>query len=95
LTLDYNRLEEFPVVLCKLPELINLNVSCNKIREIPPEIGELTKLEVFWCNNTGLEKISTEIVNCQQLDTFGARGNLLTELPDTFGMLEKLRFIAL
>lgn len=46
LTLDYNVLNEFPKILCELTSLSNLNVSCNNIRSLPPEIERLSLLQV-------------------------------------------------
>lgn len=46
LTLDNNALTEFPKVICALSLLAKLNISCNRIRAIPNDIGKLTTLEV-------------------------------------------------
>lgn len=46
LTLDYNGLNEFPKILCELKSLTNLNISCNNIKTLPSEIGQLSLLQV-------------------------------------------------
>lgn len=88
-------MDEYPKVLNKLTSLRFLNVSCNVIKTLPNEIGHLTHLETFWCNNTGLLSIPEEIGNCEELDTFGARGNKISQIPQCFGLLKKLRWLTL
>ncbi|XP_070140534.1 leucine-rich repeat-containing protein 57 isoform X2 [Drosophila kikkawai] len=92
LTLDYNKLEEFPDCICRLVSLKFLNVSCNNIVRLPPELGYLTLLETFWCNNTGLRELPLEIRNCERLETLGVRGNPLKSLPESMGALSSLRW---
>ena len=43
LSLRDNKLESFPISICSLTSLTDLNVSCNRIKEIPPEIGHLER----------------------------------------------------
>lgn len=43
LSLRDNKLESFPISVCSLTSLTDLNVSSNKIKEIPPEIGQLER----------------------------------------------------
>lgn len=88
-------MDEYPKVLSKLTSLKFLNISCNVIKALPNEIGHLTHLETFWCNNTGLLSIPEEIGNCDNLETFGARGNKITRIPESFGLLTKLRWLTL
>ncbi|XP_017079332.1 leucine-rich repeat-containing protein 40 isoform X2 [Drosophila eugracilis] len=92
LTLDYNKLNEFPLCVCRLVRLKFLNISCNSICYLPPEFGYLTQLETFWCNNTGLLELPSEIRNCEHLETLGVRGNPLKRLPDAIGALSSLRW---
>ncbi|KAH8373712.1 hypothetical protein KR200_003297 [Drosophila serrata] len=92
LTLDYNKLDEFPICICRLVSLKFLNVSCNNIVRLPPELGYLTLLETFWCNNTGLLELPVEIRNCERLETLGVRGNPLKKLPESIGALSSLRW---
>lgn len=81
------------MIICELRSLVQLNLSCNKIPEIPPEIKQLKQLEVLWCNNTELQIIPDEICSCIALETFGARGNKIHQLPENFGELKKLRLL--
>ena len=43
LSLRDNKLESFPISVCSLVSLTDLNVSSNRIKEIPPEIGHLER----------------------------------------------------
>lgn len=93
--MDKNSLTEFPLEICELYELEQLNLSGNEIKIIPKEIAGLKNLKVFWCNNTGLEIIPDELTECRKLDTFGARGNKVKTLPNEFGQLKNLRWLTL
>ncbi len=44
LSLSDNGLEEFPLALCNLANIQELDISCNRIKIIPQEIKHLTKL---------------------------------------------------
>ena len=43
LNLADNNLAAFPLAVCYIKTLVELNVASNKLEELPPEIGELTK----------------------------------------------------
>lgn len=43
LNLSHNRLGEFPVSLCEISTLTELNVSCNGLHYLPSQIGKLLK----------------------------------------------------
>lgn len=44
--MDCNDLIEFPQSICELPLLIKLNISCNRIKTLPTDIGRLKMLQV-------------------------------------------------
>lgn len=43
LNLSHNRLGEFPVSLCEISTLTELNISCNGLHFLPSQIGKLLK----------------------------------------------------
>ena len=43
LSLRDNKLESFPIAVCYLKSLTELNLSCNSIKEVPSDIGHLQR----------------------------------------------------
>ena len=48
LSLRDNKLESFPISICSLKSLTDLNISSNRIKEIPPEIGHLERYKNYY-----------------------------------------------
>ncbi|KAF7245254.1 PH domain leucine-rich repeat-containing protein phosphatase 1 [Varanus komodoensis] len=43
LNLSNNHLGDFPLAVCSIPTLTELNVSCNALQTIPAAVGDMTK----------------------------------------------------
>lgn len=43
LNLSNNNLGDFPLAVCSIPTLTELNVSCNALRNVPAVVGEMHK----------------------------------------------------
>lgn len=88
LNLSSNFLDKFPVTLCTLESLINLDVSFNAIGSLPDEIGNLQSLEKFVMTNNRLQgslpATFSRLVNLRELDLkFNALNSIdvISELP--------------
>lgn len=43
LNLSNNNLGDFPLAVCSIPTLTELNVSCNALKSVPAVVGEMHK----------------------------------------------------
>lgn len=62
---------------------------------IPPEIGDMDKLEEFVANNNLVAELPAEIGTCAELILLNFEGNQLTTLPAEIGNLDKLISLSL
>ncbi|XP_039248635.2 leucine-rich repeat-containing protein 69-like [Styela clava] len=86
-----NKIQELNTnVLCQLTSLVFLNLNDNQIKEIPPEIERLEKLEVISLNHNCLVTLCSEICFLPNLREIHATHNSLSTLPLELGFLENL-----
>ncbi|KAL3478122.1 hypothetical protein BJX99DRAFT_225062 [Aspergillus californicus] len=92
LNISSNNFQDFPGFICKLPSLVDLDISFNTLTELA-NIGALTTLERIWMTNNGyrgpFNKSIKGLVNLKEIDArFNEIANIdnLTLLP----RLEKL-----
>ncbi|EQL38093.1 hypothetical protein RJZ56_004331 [Blastomyces dermatitidis] len=80
LNISSNSFSCFPEFLCNLKSLVDLDISFNKITELP-NIGKLTTLERLWVTNNGLhgplDETFRDLVNLKEID---ARFNSITSI---------------
>ena len=83
-----NKLTVFP----KICNLINVFLICysNEITSLPPEIGNLTNLQIFMFTQNELTTLPSEIGNLINLTDFMCGHNKLTTLPPEIGNLINL-----
>jgi Leucine-rich repeat (LRR) protein len=62
-------------------EKTELDLSDNQLSELPPEIGQLTKLTQLDLSGNQLSELPPEIVQLTKLTTLDLSGNQLGELP--------------
>jgi len=67
----------------ELIEIIILELSSNKLTEIPNSIGILQQLQYLDLSSNQLTKIPESIGNLPQLQNLYLYGNKLTEIPDS------------
>lgn len=94
LSCEDNNLDALPNWIFTLSNLRVLNISMNRIREIPSEIRNLTKLEEFRCSYNLIPSI-TPVMNCLELRLLFCPHTAITEIPREIGNLshlEALRF---
>jgi Leucine-rich repeat (LRR) protein len=86
----------FPAGMARLKNLTYLNLGRNGMSEIPPFVGNLTKLtELDFSWNMEVKEIPTFVTNLRQLTTLRLNADDLTDLPDFLNKLPNLRKISL
>lgn len=90
-----NRFETFPIVICELKNLVEIDLSGNhQIFRLPPEIRNLKKLENLFMLNTGLSILPPEIGELERLMDLRIDNNKLETLPPQIGHLRHLRLFS-
>lgn len=82
-----------PEVFTEFPNLQWLDLSTNRIRQIPPELGLLKKLKKLILFKNKIEAIPPEIGELEDLRELIVNQNELETLPEEIGKLKKLRYI--
>lgn len=66
-----------------------LDISCNKLKELPKEIGELKNLVWLNASHNNLQNLPNTIGDCQNLESLNITYNSsLIRLPVTLGKLK-------
>ena len=71
--------------------LQELDLSDNALSALPPEIWNLTTLQLLYLSNNQLSELPPEIGNLALLQRLSLSGNQLSELPPEIGHLTALR----
>ncbi len=79
----------------KAEKQIDLNLSNKGITKLPPEIGNLTNLELLYLSNNQLTTLPTEICNLTNLEFFELSNNKLTTLLTEICKLTNLKYLYL
>ena len=81
--------------IVQLENLQNLNLSDNKLTDVPKEIGNLHNLQILYLYNNKLMHVPKEIGNLQNLQLLHLSNNQLTNVPKEIGNLQNLKYIYL
>ncbi|MFX1269782.1 MAG: leucine-rich repeat domain-containing protein, partial [Promethearchaeota archaeon] len=88
-------IRSIPDCIGELIALKTLNLSYNKINEIPNSIGNLENLEYFYLKNHEDEQIinhiSENLINLKRLKVFDLSGNTIRNLPESIRGLKSLK----
>lgn len=84
-----------PEVFSSFPNLQELNLSKNRLKEIPPEIQMLKNLKKLSLFKNRIEALPPEIGELENLEELIINNNELETLPEEIGKLKKLRYIDL
>ena len=72
-----------------------LNLSCMKLKSLPPEIGVLTHLRILHLWHNQLTTLPPHIAKCAQLQELNLSDNQLASLPESLTHLTHLRALYL
>ena len=95
LYLDHEQLLDFPIELCRLTNLVQLNLWDNLFNLVPKEIGNLVSLSYINLTRNMIEELPEEIGNLQNLTVLIISENQLLSLPKTIGKLINLEILEL
>ncbi|KAL5008474.1 hypothetical protein ScPMuIL_014055 [Solemya velum] len=85
-------LKEFPEDLQKLTKnLRTLDISENKIHNLPASIGKFSFLKNFNVSNNRLGNLPGEFGSLKKLEACSLENNVIVALPDSFNNLSNLR----
>ncbi len=88
------RLKQVPVeVFTAFPNLQLLDLSKNRLVEIPPELGMLKNLKKLILFKNKIESLPPQIGELENLQELIINQNELVTLPEEIGNLKKLRYI--
>ncbi|KIH51115.1 leucine Rich repeat-containing domain protein [Ancylostoma duodenale] len=77
-------LKSMPTALNELYEVIrNLELSQNKIKELPPDIGSFSVLKQLHLSENALTELPDEIGSLKNLEILNLQSNKLSSLPDS------------
>lgn len=94
LELRGNSLTRFPIEVARCcHELRHLDISENKLRQLPPEIGQLWNLELLRLSQNELEILPDELTTLLRLQDLRCDHNRLRSLPLGIGNLKQLTHI--
>ncbi|XP_033364700.1 leucine-rich repeat-containing protein 40-like [Bombus vosnesenskii] len=71
--------------------LQTLDLSCNTLKKIDPQIENLTELTTLYLHNNRLEDLPAEIGNLKKLNILNLSNNKLEKFPHEFYKLNELR----
>ncbi|KAJ3389875.1 hypothetical protein HDU92_000820 [Lobulomyces angularis] len=89
LNASQNKFVDFTLI-CELPKLENLNVACNKITSIPPQINYLANLKQLNVSNNEILLIPKELGLLPNLVTIDLSKNKIKVIPQEVGNLSSL-----
>ncbi|XP_038626163.1 PH domain leucine-rich repeat-containing protein phosphatase 1 [Tachyglossus aculeatus] len=87
LNLSNNHLGDFPLAVCSIPTLTELNVSCNALRTVPGKVGDMHNLQTFLLDGNHLLSLPAEMENMQQLSYLGLSFNEFADIPSVLAKL--------
>ncbi len=73
----------------------SIDLSHQKLIELPAEIGKLSNLEYLYLNNNQLTSLPSDIGSLSNLKELNLDDNKLTSLPAEIGNLNKLKYLTL
>ncbi|KFV12178.1 PH domain leucine-rich repeat-containing protein phosphatase 2, partial [Pterocles gutturalis] len=81
--------------LCRFSQLKSLNLSHNRLGELPMSLCEISTLTELNISCNGLHDLPSQIGKLLNLQTFWLDGNFLTSLPEELGNLQQLSCLGL
>jgi Protein tyrosine and serine/threonine kinase/Leucine rich repeat len=76
-------LTEFPIEIFDLADSLEiLNLSDNRLRSLPADLGRLTKLKVIFLSNNDFEEVPDVLADCPSLSMVGFKSNKIRVLDE-------------
>ncbi|MBC7388415.1 MAG: protein kinase [Opitutaceae bacterium] len=76
-------LTEFPQEIFTLADTLELlDLSCNKLSELPSDIGKLKQLKILFLSDNQFRKLPSQLADCANLEMIGFKANQITEFPE-------------
>ncbi|XP_033856115.3 PH domain leucine-rich repeat-containing protein phosphatase 1-like [Acipenser ruthenus] len=87
LNLSNNHLGDFPLAICDIPTLTEVNLSCNCLSTVHAAVGNMHNLQTFLLDGNYLQSLPMELEKLQNLSYLGLSFNEFTEIPVVLQML--------
>ncbi|XP_008304084.1 leucine-rich repeat-containing protein 18-like [Stegastes partitus] len=91
----FHTLEELPVTIGRLQNLLVLNLCNNRLTSLPSELGLLAKLRTLYLGLNQLEALPASIGELKELRYIGLSDNRLTRVPNCLSRLNNLEKVSL
>lgn len=82
-------------ILKNLSSLVELEISCLGLQDMPVSIGHLKNLRVMKLNNSSISELPSSIGGLEMLEELHAKNSTLKCIPEDIGRLHQLRIIDL
>ena len=84
-------LTEFPEQIFLFPNIVELDISRNSIKNLPSRLNELKNLKELYLNKNRLTSLGTEITSCSNLEVLQMEGNPLETISKEIGKMSNLK----
>jgi len=82
LDLRHCELDEFPREIFDLADsLVMLDLSANRLRELPDDLPRLHALRILFCSNNRFDTLPAVLGRCAGLDIIGFKANAIARVP--------------
>jgi len=93
LEMSENVIKNLAPSFIRLTKLTKLCMFQNKLKDLPPRIGELIHLDFLDLHNNDLKLLPRSFVDLSMLTNLRLQGNQLVRLPDQLGVLPHLEIL--
>uniref|UniRef100_A0A3P9AD22 protein-serine/threonine phosphatase n=1 Tax=Esox lucius TaxID=8010 RepID=A0A3P9AD22_ESOLU len=90
LNLSNNQLGQFPLAICDILTLTEVNLSCNYLTNVDQAVGSMTNLQTFLLDGNCLSELPNELGSLQRLSYLGLSFNQFTHIPQALERLASM-----
>lgn len=80
--------DDLPSAICKLTRLEKIDLSYNRIRQLPNEFNQLRNLKILLLTNNHMTTFPVAVAELRQLDMIDLSHNKIKELPSDLTSLK-------
>ena len=95
LDLSHNKFEYFPLEVLQIETLIELKMDYNKIKSLPSEIEQLSRLEILSLGHNAIQFLPPSVFRLVELRELNLESNSLDHISDDLGQLKHLKILNL